>query len=189
MNHLVTPRLLMRPLAFGDLADLQALYSEPEVMKYIPPFRALNFEETNESLAKMISNFEESGYGEFAVFERKEKRFIGRCGLQPLENTMLIQLDYLLTPSAWGKGYATEVSMEILRSAFNDWGLEKIIAVCDERNTKSIKILKKIGMEFSVKDKTYDFEVMLYTITKQKKKLENIFYSAHQNSKAVVAGI
>lgn len=181
MKHLVTPRLLMRPFSESDLGDLHSLYSDPMVMNHIPPFCPLRIEGTRESLERMMSNFESSGYGEFAVIERKEKRFIGHCGLQPIENTGLIELNYLFLPEWWHKGYATEGAMAILRSAFNDWDLERIVGLVLQGNKASARVLEKLGMSFEGEANFYNTEMLLYSLEKPVHTSDNIFKSNYQN--------
>lgn len=172
----------MRPFSPGDLADLHALYSDPEVMKYIPGGNPRTLDETRDSLEKMMCNFERNDYGMFAVFERKEKRFISRCGLQPLENSGLIELSYTFVPSAWGKGYATEAAMEVLRAAFCDWGLEKVVAIAQEENRASTRVMEKIGMQNCGQGRFYDKDVVLYALEREKKTVDAVFQSSFRQS-------
>jgi len=182
MKHLVTPRLLMRPFSEGDFASLHLLYSDPEVMKYISGGIPRTPDATRKSLERMMRNFGETGYGMFAVFERKEKRFIGRCGLQPLENSGLIELGYTLIPSAWGKGYATEASMEVLRTAFGEWGLEKVVAIAREENRASTRVMEKIGMIYSRRDRYYENDVVLYALEAPRKAVSTLYKTSLSQS-------
>ena len=174
MKHLVTPRLLLRPFTKDDLGDLHNLYSNPETMKYISG-RPRTFEESETALEKMIVNFGRDGYGMYAVIERREKRFIGRCGLQPLEDSGLIELGYTLLPSFWGKGFATEASIQILRTAFTDWGLERIVAIALEQNRASTRVMEKVGMKFSGPAKFYGKAVVQYDLEKPKISYDSSF--------------
>ena len=182
MKHLVTPRLLMRPFSPEDLADLYVLYSDPNVMKYITGGTPRTLEETRAALERMMRNFEENEYGMFAVFERKEKRFIGRCGLQPLEESGLIELGYTLLPSAWGKGYATEAAMQVIRTAFSQWGLEKIVAIAREENKASTRVMEKIGMTGRSHEKFYGQDVVMYSLEKEIKTASDFYQSSFPQS-------
>lgn len=56
------------------------------------------------------------------------------------------QLGYMLDPSAWGKGYATEALTTYLRILFNYMpGLENIEAAVYEANIGSRRVLEKCG--------------------------------------------
>ena len=182
MKHLVTPRLLMRPFVESDFDDLYRLYADAEIMRFIPPFRPLSPEETADSLEKMIRNFGESRYGEFAVIERKEKKFIGKCGLQRLDTSGLAELDYLFSSETHDKGYETEASMQVLRTAFNEWGFEKIVAASHCENRTSALVMEKIGMIYEKQTRIYDREMVLYSLEKPKEATDNIFARSYQNS-------
>ena len=52
----------------------------------------------------------------------------------------------MITPKAWGNGIALEVCKALLRHAFTDTKLRKVIAHCDSRNQASWKVLEKLGM-------------------------------------------
>jgi ribosomal-protein-alanine N-acetyltransferase len=118
----------------------------------------------------------------FAVIERKEKRFIGRCGLQPLENSGLIELGYTFVPRAWGKGYATEAAMEVLRTAFGDWGLEKVVAIAKGENRASIRVMEKIGMQHCGRERFYGKDVVLYATQRQEKTVDSLFQCSFRQS-------
>ncbi|HYM19848.1 MAG TPA: GNAT family N-acetyltransferase [Candidatus Kapabacteria bacterium] len=166
MNILVTPRLLLRPFEAADLDDVIALFSNIDVMRYIGSIRTP--EESREKLMKMISEFHERGFGMFAVIDRKEKRFIGRCGLQTLDTTDMTELGYTFFPTAWGKGFATEASKAILQRAFDQWGLESVVAVANPENRVSVHIMEKIGMQYVRSDIFYGRQCVLYSISKKK---------------------
>lgn len=182
MKHIVTPRLLMRPFSESDFGDLHSLYSNPIVMNHVPPFRPLTLDDTKASLQRIILNFDNTGYGEFAVIERKEKRFIGRFGLQVLENTGFMNIDYLFLPDWWHKGYATEGAMAILRSAFNDWGLETVVGVVRQDNKASARVMEKVGMSFKSHVFYYNCDMLFYSLEKPTHSSDSIFRNSYQNS-------
>ncbi|MFI5263369.1 MAG: GNAT family N-acetyltransferase, partial [Candidatus Kapaibacterium sp.] len=136
------------------------------------------------ALEKMIRYFDENGYGMFAIIERKEKRLIGQCGLVLDQNSGLIELTFTLLPDAWGKGYATEACMEVLRFAFIELGIEKIISTLREENRASIRVLEKIGMAYSSRYKLSDQTVLLYKIERPLKAAGSLFQNTYsQRSK------
>jgi len=164
MNILVTPRLILRPLAMEDLESFIMLYDDPEVMRFLGKTTP---EQIQSKLQERIAFFEQHRYGMYAVIDRREKEFVGRCGLEPLEGTDLLEIAFILKRSAWHKGYATEASKEILRAAFSEWDLDTIVAVADPENRASINVLKKLGMEYHRRDRFYDRDCIVYGIEKK----------------------
>lgn len=56
-----------------------------------------------------------------------------------------MELGYVIHPSFWGRGYATEMLNAIIRMLFEDGFLE-IITGAFEENTASIRVMEKCGM-------------------------------------------
>jgi RimJ/RimL family protein N-acetyltransferase len=86
---------------------------------------------------------------------------IGECGLQYLDGGPDIELGYKLARAHWGQGFAVEAAQACL-----DWALakrtERVVAIVDAANTRSARVLGKIGM---VRDGTwygFDHEWDLY---------------------------
>lgn len=56
------------------------------------------------------------------------------------------EIGWLLHPGAQGHGYATEASRELLRLGFEELGLHRIVADADPRNSRSIRMMERLGM-------------------------------------------
>lgn len=77
-----------------------------------------------------------------------EPLFIGGAGLESKGDVYYRtwELGYWFTPSAWGKGYATEFVKALVPWAFETWPrLNRIEAAAYERNEASQKVLRKCG--------------------------------------------
>ena len=76
-------------------------------------------------------------------------RSIGTLINSPLTtDTPLVEIGYILTKDAWGKGYATEISREVFRWAFANTDLETVYAKTGADNTASQRVLEKLNMRF-----------------------------------------
>jgi ribosomal-protein-alanine N-acetyltransferase len=73
--------------------------------------------------------------------------FVGVCGLIEVAGGSG-ELGYWIGRPFWGHGYATEAARLVLRFGFDHLGLEKITALCLERNPASYRVLEKVGMRF-----------------------------------------
>ena len=56
------------------------------------------------------------------------------------------EIGYIIHPDHAGHGYATEAGRVLLRIAFQDLGLHRVVASTDARNTASGRVLEKLGM-------------------------------------------
>ena len=77
--------------------------------------------------------------------EEATPRLVGGIGLHPVEDGDGVELGYWLTPSAWGRGYATEAGHAVLGMARHALGLPRLVGRHFIDNPASGKVLKKLG--------------------------------------------
>lgn len=142
-------RLGFRAWNDDDLEEFAKLNADPDVMEHFP--NILRFEESEDFLKRLHLHFQKYGYQYFAVEILENAELIGFIGMAhqtyDSEFTPNTDLGWRLKKSAWGKGYATEGAKRCIEYAFNELGLEKLIATCTENNIKSEKVMQKIGMK------------------------------------------
>lgn len=132
-----------------DLDALFALYNDAEIRKYFPD-GVKNHEETKEELEWFMnghSKYPELGL--WATIHKKTGKFIGRCGLLPweIDDTLEIEIAYLIDKSFWGQGLATEAARGILEYGFGKLKFTRLICLIDPDNTASRRVAEKIGMK------------------------------------------
>ena len=142
-------RLGFRNWTENDLTELAKLNADLEVMEYFP--KTFTEKESAELIERFQKHFEKDGYTYFATETLKNKELIGFVGLAfqeyKTEFTPAIDIGWRLKKNTWENGYATEGAKKCLEFAFKELNLEKIIATCTEKNSKSENVMKKIGME------------------------------------------
>ena len=143
---LETERLILRTWTFDDEADLFAICSNAEVMRYIgtgEPYTQRK--EANEFLRWAVNYQNENGFCRWAVLLKETSEIIGSCGFACPHGTKEIELGYLLARAFWGKGYATEAAKSCLKYGFEKLQFREIIALTDLENIASQRVLNKIG--------------------------------------------
>lgn len=169
---LETKRLLLRHLVIEDLAELFALYRNPEIRKYFPE-GVLTREETREEL-----EWHRNGHpahpelGLWATVHKETGKFIGRCGLLPweIDSRQEVEIAYLLDKAYWGRGLATEAARGILQYGLEKLNLTRLICLIDPENYASQKVAQKIGMTLERKVDGIDGDgipTLIYSISKQ----------------------
>jgi len=149
--HIVeTERLILRPFEPGDETAYAAIRSKPEVARYLAGGEA-SAAQGAEIAARLVPAFaaqwDDPGYGPWAVVERKTDRLIGHLGLRLLADFQgRTELLYALDPSAQRRGYATEGARTALTFGFETLGLTTIIALALPQNMASLKVMERIGM-------------------------------------------
>ena len=145
---LETKRLLFRHQIMEDLDDLWALYSNPNITKYIPD-APRSRDEAREELEWFLHGHPKyPEFGLWATIYKETGKFIGRCGLLPwtIEEQDEVEVAYTLAEEYWGQGLGTEAADGILRYAFGTLKLSRLICLIDPDNIPSQKVAEKIGM-------------------------------------------
>ncbi len=128
---------------------MSALNADPRVMEYFPTIKSK--EETAQFINRMQKLFEEKGFCYFAVDRLDNQSFIGFIGFgwQTWEAAFNPNVDigWRLAQSNWGKGFATEGANRCLKYGFENLGFEKVNSIASIVNTKSTKVMQKIGMQ------------------------------------------
>ncbi|MEU4829461.1 GNAT family N-acetyltransferase [Streptosporangium sp. NPDC023615] len=150
MTEVVTERLVLRRWRAEDLGPVAAMDGDPEVMRFIGDGSVRTGEQTAATLAFMERDWDERGFGLFAVELRETGELAGWTGLTvPAylpEVLPAVEIGWRLGRRFWGRGIATEAAREALRFGFADAGLDRIISVCHVDHHASARVMTKLGM-------------------------------------------
>ena len=139
-----TGRMVMRPVSWGDLADLTAIKSDPRVYAVMlggvrTPARVA------EDLAADLALWGARGVGMWTAREA-DGGFLGIAGLHDRPDGRGLALRFAFWPEARGRGLAREAAGAALRFAHDRAATERVIAVAREANVASRMVLGAIGM-------------------------------------------
>ncbi len=148
---LETERMLLRRFTEADAGPLAALYGDPQVMRFITLQPPSPGEVEATILPRYLREYRElaDGLGSFAAVDKRTGQLAGRFGLNPANSYGLTggtELGYRLYPAFWGRGLATEGARALIRSAFEQLGLDRVVATTMADNTGSWRVLEKCGM-------------------------------------------
>jgi RimJ/RimL family protein N-acetyltransferase len=163
-SHVIeTARLRLRLFCPEDLDDLAAMFSDPNVMKYVEDGKPADREQARKALDSIIQHWRRHGFGRWAVEDKTTREFVGFGGLRSLFGMPEV-VYYFATPH-WGKGLATELGRASLRYGFETHSFARIVAIAKPGNTASIHVMEKLGMRFEKRTSYYNIEVVQYEIT------------------------
>lgn len=146
LNGLETARLKLRRFTANDLSLLQALNRDAEVMRYLGGVETA--EQTYEALhGRILGYYEERpGYGVWATLEKHSGQCIGFHLLNDIRGTAHQQIGYRLFPRYWAQGYATEMSVALMRYGYTQLKLAQLTAITHLDNGGSQNVLLKVGL-------------------------------------------
>ncbi len=140
-----TGRLVLSPVAWGDLQDLQRLKEDPRVFgQMLGGVRGPA--QVAAELAEDTAFWARHGTGIWVVRPEEGADAIGLVGVHERPDGRGLALRFAFTPESRGRGLAREAAGAALRHAHERGRLGRIIAVAKESNTSSRMVLGAIGM-------------------------------------------
>jgi ribosomal-protein-alanine N-acetyltransferase len=159
-----TERLTLRPFREDDLDAVHAMWSHPEVGRWVGGTHT-GIGESVEELAEHLRHQAEHGFAFWAVLERATGRLVGEVGLMRFEgHGPEIEIGWCLVRDAWGQGYAREAAAAWLELGFGELGLERIIAVVLPENERSRRLCLRLGMREAGMRSAYGHQHVLYEV-------------------------
>jgi RimJ/RimL family protein N-acetyltransferase len=145
-----TERLRLRAHDIGDFEDCVAMWSDPDVVRYTirepsPPQR------TWSRILSYRGHWAFLGFGYWAVQDKVSGKFIGELGFADFKRALnlplegLPELGWALTPSAHGKGYATEALKAALAWGDQQLPSPRSFCIIHRDNRRSFRVAEKLG--------------------------------------------
>jgi RimJ/RimL family protein N-acetyltransferase len=148
--QLETPRLLLCRWREADRTPFAQMNADPVVMRYFAA--PMTREQSDEAIDRYLAAFDREGFSFFAAILRDTGDFMGTIGLQTMRDVVpnlpqpAVEIGWRLAQSAQGQGLATEGARTIVDFAFNQLGLNQVVAITALPNQTSRRVMEKLGM-------------------------------------------
>ncbi len=159
MGPFETQRLYLRRFRLTDLDDIYTqVYADPEVYRMYCG-ETLSRAQVHQ---RLLHRAYQSGYAEFgylAIVLKKTSRVIGQINLTPFVNSyyrlpgepttptnaLEVEMGFAIGKAYWGQGLAFETCQAMIRYAFQDLKLPRLLSGIIATNTRSINLHKRLG--------------------------------------------
>jgi len=156
---LETERLIIKKMTLDDAPFLLKLLNEPSWIQFIGDRNVNTIKDAENYIQeKMIVNYKKFGFGFYIIITKENKECVGTTGLIDREGMEYIEVGYALLQKFEGKGFAYEATKAILNYASEKLNISPIVAITDLENTKSIRLLNRLGLHFDKNIQLPNFE-------------------------------
>jgi RimJ/RimL family protein N-acetyltransferase len=143
-----TERLKLRGHTIDDASNVVALWSNPEVTRYIG--KPLTAEECWARLLRYVGHWSLLGFGYWVVEEKAAGEFVGEVGFSNSKRAIepplgSVEVGWVLTPSKHGLGYATEAVNAVLAWGREHFGPAEAACLIHPEHYASIRVAQKCG--------------------------------------------
>jgi [ribosomal protein S5]-alanine N-acetyltransferase len=145
---LSTARLNLYLFDEGDIAFIRVLLNTPGWLQFIGNRNIHSDEDALNYIRILQSSYEKNGFGFYKVEAKDSGKPAGMCGLIKRDGLDHPDIGFAFLPEEMGKGYAVEAALAVKNYAFLQLNIHILLAITNTDNLQSMKLLKKIGMQY-----------------------------------------
>lgn len=145
-NSLETERLFIQRLKYEDAEEIFYAYaSKLEATRFVSWPVHKTVADTNKYLRQAVQDWNAGIAQSYSIRIKADNRLIGSVGV--INNKGNVQFGYVLSPTVWNRGYATEAVTVLLKQLIVLNGVYRIWTFVDVENGASQRVLQKTGMK------------------------------------------
>jgi len=149
MIVLETERLILRGLDVADAPFILKLLNEPSFLRFIGDKKVRTVQDAEQYILNgPVASYNRNGFGLCLVELKETHTPIGMCGLLKRDELPHADIGFAFMPDFWNKGFAYEAAAAVMNDARERLKLERILAITNQDNESSIKLLQKLGLKF-----------------------------------------
>lgn len=147
-DSFTTPRLRAERLTAAHRDILREMHADPVHMALLGGVR--DAAASDAYLERNLRHWDDYGFGVWILRAAEDDQIAGRALLRHLdvEGRDEVEVGYGFYPAFWGRGLAPEIAAECLRLGASRLGLSTIVAITLPENTRSRRVMEKVGMHF-----------------------------------------
>jgi RimJ/RimL family protein N-acetyltransferase len=142
----LTQRLRLVPIRQDSAGDLLCLHQDPGIAAwYAGPWTG---EQARAFAVSMEEQWNANGVGKWLAYQRSSGELVGRGGLSLVEllGRSRVEVGWAVRERLWGQGYASEIARAALEVAFDERGIDEVVAFTEVHNLSSRRVMERLGM-------------------------------------------
>ncbi len=144
-----TQRLGLRELRVEDAAFFNELLNDEAFLRNIGDRGVRSDAAARRYLTDgPIASYRNHGFGLWLVQLKESGADLGICGLVRRAGLDDVDVGFAFLPQHRARGYARESAAAVLRHARESLALQRVVAIADQGNEASARVLESIGMAF-----------------------------------------
>jgi len=149
MIVLETDRLTLRHASLDDAEFILRLLNEPSFLRFIGDRGVRTLDDARKYIAeRLVGSYERYGFGLWVVERKDLAGPIGISGLVKRDALPDPDIGFAFLPEFWSAGYAYESAAAVKEYALTTLRLPRLLAITNDDNDRSIRIVEKLGLEF-----------------------------------------
>lgn len=137
-------RIVLSPATMEDVDFIVDAKSDASLWKYEDDISA----DKDAVRKEVVKRIEGNWYKQYIIkLTAPERTSIGLLHIHwYIKERESWEIGYCIFPDYRGQGYCVEAAKIALKYAFEDWNAHKVVAMCNENNIASYRVMEKLGM-------------------------------------------
>ena len=147
--QLETENLILRELTLDDLPFYFSHFNKHEIVMGIAFPGPATMDAARAEFEKNILDDWRTDSGlRWGIIYKPEGSLVGTCGIYEWDHpSRRAEIGYDLEPTYWGRGIMTEAVKAMIRHGFTEMGLNRIQAIIDYANDRSMRLVERLGFK------------------------------------------
>ena len=156
-EELRTERLRLRRPTLDDAdAAFETYASDSGITRYLTWTAHTSPSQTREFLQQAIDAWDlRMGHRVWLIERTEDEVLMGTIGCTVSFHR--VEIGFALGSRYWGQGYTPEALARVCEAAFEDPRIFRVQALCDEENTRSSRVMEKVGMQYEGRLRSYGY--------------------------------
>ena len=139
----------LEPLTAAHAAELFSALTHPAIYTFIPDQPPASVSALAERYRRLESRFSPDGSQQWLnwVIRLTESQDCVGYVQATVHAAGTADFAFVVAPSFWGRGLATQASRMALFSLFSEFGVSSVFATVDRRNLRSSALLRRLGFQ------------------------------------------
>jgi len=144
-----TDRLRLRQATLDDAAFALAVYNSPGFIEFVGDRGLRTTDDAKAYVEKnLMGSYAKNGFGLYVVELKGTGEAVGICGLVDRPGLDAPDIGFTFLPDHMRMGYGFESAAAVLDYGRTKLDMDRILAIVDPKNTKSIGLIEKLGLVF-----------------------------------------
>ena len=139
-------RVRLRAPREADVAAFLDVFGDADALRYWSHGPLVDEDAARAYIESIHTGLRERSFFQWAVADRETDAVVGTVTLTSWDRAnRRAEIGFILAPSHWGQGFASEAVRRALRFGFGEMGLHRVEADVDPENAGSFALLERIG--------------------------------------------
>ncbi len=153
-------------MVVADAPFILRLLNEPSFLRYIGDKKVRTVQDAEQYILNgPVASYNRNGFGLCLVELKETHTPIGMCGLLKRDELPHADIGFAFMPDFWNKGFAYEAAAAVMNDARERLKLERVLAITNQDNEASIKLLQKLGLRIERVIKLSNDSAELFLLT------------------------